>query len=566
MYTLDKIKKKIADDINHSLGTKQVKASDLVYPPDAKMGDLSLPCFSLANELGKNPAEIAGMIVGNISADKVVCSVKTVGPYVNFTLGKSELIKNVIKEIDKYKNEYGVSKTGKNERVMLEFSNGNTHKELHIGHLRNIIYGDSLTKILRANGFQPVPISYINDFGIHAAKTIWAYQEFYKNEPLPENKGYFLGKVYVRSSQELEKNQAGKATVNFIMKKIESREGEEYKLWQETRQWSIDQFAKVYTELNVHFEQIFYESDVIEKGRKIVQKLLIDGILRKSDGAVIADLEQFDLGVLVLLRSDGTSTYPVADLALAIEKFKKFKISKSIYIVDIRQSLYFKQLFKILEQLGYREEMIHLGYEFVKLPEGMMSSRTGNVITYEELREQVFAEAKKETKERHIDWSEEKISQTAWTLAISAIKFEMIKVGADQVITFDIDKALSFSGYTAAYIQYTYARIDSIIRKAGVAKLGINYELLSETKEKELIMKIAKYPEAVEQAGKNYNPAEIAKYIFELAQMVNDYYHQLPVLKAEGNLKNARLALISESNQVMSNGLALLGINVLREM
>lgn len=566
MYTLDKIKKKIADDINHSLGTKKVQANDLSYPPDGSMGDLSLPCFALSKELGKNPAETAGMIIGAVKTDNVITSVKTAGPYVNFTLGKGELAEDVLKEIAKSKENYGINNSGKSEKVMLEFSNGNTHKELHVGHLRNIIYGDSLTKILLANGYEAIPVSYINDFGIHVAKTLWAYQEFYKNEPLPENKGYFLGKVYVRASQELTSDPAGKVTVNFIMKKIEERKGEEYKLWEQTRQWSIEQFDKIYAELDVHFKKTFYESEVIEKGQKIVQDLLKKNILTKSDGAVIADLSKFNLSVLVVLRSDGTSTYPVADLALAIEKFKKYKIAKSIYIVDIRQSLYFKQLFKILEQLGYKEEMIHLGHEFVKLPDGMMSSRTGNVITFEELRDQMIAEAKSETKERHADWSEEKIQEVARTIAMAAIKFEMIKVGADQVITFDINRALSFNGYTAAYLQYTYARMNSIIRKAEVAKAKINYNLLAENIEKDLIIKLAKYPETIKRAGQEYNPAEITKYLFELAQMANDYYHQVPVLKADEDLKNARLVLIAEVNQVIKNGLELLGIKILNEM
>jgi len=568
MYTLEKIKKDLAAEINQALKIKAVKASDLAYPPDTKMGDLSLPCFAIAKELKKSPAEIASLIVSKVKADGVIAAVRTAGPYVNFILRSSELVASIIKEIVSKKEEYGVNTSGRSKKVMLEFSNGNTHKELHIGHLRNICLGDSLTKILRANGYDSIPTSYINDFGIHTAKTLWAYEEFYKNETLPANKGYFLGKVYVRACQELEKDSAGKATVNFIMKKIESRQGEEYKLWQKTREWSIEQFAQIYAELGVNFVKIYYESDFIDEGQKIVKKLLKDGILKVSDNAVIADLEKYNLGVLVVLRSDGTATYPVADLALASEKFKKHKIDKSIYIVDVRQALYFKQLFKILELMGYKKEMVHLGYEFLKLPTGMMSSRTGHVITFEELRDQIFTHAQSETKTRHQDWDDKKINEVAQTLALGAMKFEMIKVSADQVITFDIEKALSFSGFTAAYLQYTYARLDSIIRKVNDQKVKakVGYELLAEPKEKELVMMLAKYSEAISRAGLEYNTAEIAKYLFELAQLANDYYHQIPVMKAEEKVKMARLALIISVNQVIKNGLGLLGINILTEM
>lgn len=566
MYTLDKIKKDLAAEINQALKIKIIKAPDFAYPPEVKMGDLSLPCFVIAKELKKSPAEVASLVIGKVKADGAIAAVRAAGPYVNFVLRQSELAAEVIKEIGIQKEKYGTNTSGHNKKVMLEFSNGNTHKEIHIGHLRNIFLGDCLTKILQTNGYDSIPISYINDFGIHVAKTIWALNEFYKGQPLPDNKGYFLGQIYVRACQELEKNPAGKATVNFIMKKIESRQGEEYKLWQQTREWSIEQFAGVYAELDVDFVKTYYESDVIDEGRKIVSKLLKDGILQVSDGAVIADLEKYNLGVLVVLRSDSTAAYPVADLALAQEKFKKHKIDKSIYLVDVRQSLYFKQLFKILELMGYKKEMVHLGYEFVKLPEGMMSSRTGQVITFEELRNQMFARAQAETKARHKDWDDEKINAIAETLTLGAMKFEMIKVSADQVITFDIEKSLSFSGYTAAYLQYTYARLDSILRKAATAKTKIDYSLLIEPKENDLIMKLAKYPEAIIKAGAEYNTAEIAKYLFELAQMANDYYHQVPILKAEAGARSARLQLIAGVNQVINNGLKLLGIKILQEM
>ena len=352
------------------------------------------------------------------------------------------------------------------------------------------------------------------------------------------------------------------------MKKIESRSGFYYKLWRKTRTWSIDGLAKIYKELGVKFDRIFYESDVIEKGLDMVAKLDKKGVLVKSQGAIIADLNKYNLGVLVFIRSDGTALYPVADLPLAEEKFKKYKINKSIYVVDVRQSLYFKQLFKLLELLGYKKEMKHLGYEFVKLPEGMMSSRSGLVITYEDLREQVIKKAVSETKKRHKNWSEKEVAEVVRKLVNGAMKFEMLKVGADKIITFDIEQALRFDGFTAAYLQYTCARINSINKKAKKQKnkKTIDYNNLSESKESRLIMKLAQYPETVELAGKNCAPNELAKYLFELAQEFNDYYHSVPVLKAKTAVRQARLALISAVRQTLENGLKLLGIEVMEEM
>jgi len=568
MPILEKIKQNIAEAVNEALKKETVKASDLVYPPKPEFGDLSLPCYNIAKLFNKSAVEMAEYLVGKVKLNDVVVAAKAIGPFINFTFNKTKLAQGAIEEILKNKHGYGLNKNGKNKKVMVEFSNANTHKEYHVGHLRNICYGDAVTKILAANGYKAMPVSYINDFGIHVAKTIWALEKFCKGKT-EADKGYFLGKVYVQACVELENNEAAKNEVGEIMKKIESRSGKEYKQWQKTRKWSIDGFNKIYKELGIKFEHIFYESEAIDKGMDMVAKLYAKHFLVKSQGAVIADLEKYGLGVLVILRSDGTALYPVADLPLAEEKFKKYKVDKSIYVVDVRQSLYFKQLFKVMELLGFKQEIKHLSYEFVKLPEGMMSSRTGNVITYEDLRVLALKKALVETKKRHKNWSEKKVSAVVYKLVNGAMKFEMLKVGADKVITFDIEQALRFDGYTAAYLQYTVARIQSILRKSKTTNFKsqkINFSNLVELKENQLVNKLAKYPEIVELAGERYAPDELAKFLFELAQELNDYYHAVPVLKAKTEIRQARLALIMAVKQVLENGLGLLGIETMEEM
>jgi arginyl-tRNA synthetase len=567
MHALEKIKLDIAKKINQALKKDLVKASDLIYPVNPKFGDLSLPCFELGKIFKKSSVQAAEWLLSEL-AKLEIYTVKAIGPYLNFTLDKKMLAENVIKEISKENENFGKNKGGKNKRVMIEYSNANTHKEYHVGHLRNIIYGDAITKLLSANGFKAIPVSYINDFGIHVAKTLWALTEFFKNEKLPKNKGYFLGKVYVHSNEEYEKQKTAKEKVSLIMKKIESRKGPEYELWKKTRQWSIEEHNKIYKELDVKFNHIYYESEVIGAGLDMAAELYKKNFLIKSEGAIIADLEKYNLGVLVFLRADGTALYPVADLSLAFDKFKKYKPENSIYIVDIRQDLYFKQLFKILELQGLKKNVLHLGYEFVKLPSGMMSSRIGNVITYEDLKEEMMKKELLEIKKRHQGWSDKKIKETAEKIVIGALKFEMIKIGREKIITFDINEALKFEGYTSIYLQYTYARIRSIFRKSNSKCQMANSkkELLREEKEACLILKMAKYPEIVAKAGANYEPSEIAKYLFELAQEFNDYYHSVPVLQAKKDIKVARLALINSINQIIANGLSLLGIEILEEM
>lgn len=568
---IEKIKQSIAEAINKIVKKDIVKATNLIYPPNQNFGDLSLPCFELAKEFKKTSVEMAEFLTSKIKLDNIILTTKVIGPYLNFILDKSKLATIIIEEILSAEQSYGLNNLGNKEKVMIEYSNANTHKEYHVGHLRNICYGDAVAKILLANGYKVSSVSYINDFGIHVAKTIWAYQSFYEKEKEPINKGYFLGKVYVRACEELEKNKEDKSAVGLIMKNIESRQGIDYQLWKETRQWSIDGFDKIYQKLKIKFDQIFYESEYIDNGLDMVVKLYQKFFLIKSEGAVIADLEKFNLGVLLFLRSDGTALYPVADLPLAIEKFKKYKINKSIYVVDARQSLYFKQLFKVLELLGFKQEMKHLSYEFVKLPEGMMSSRTGNVITFDDLYLQALEKALLEIKKRHQDWNDEKIKLVAKKIVIGVLKFEMIKVSADKVITFDIEQALRFDGFTSTYLQYTVARINSIMSKSKVESLKskkseVVLDNLKDIKEHFLIIKLAKYPEIIKIAGENYDPSEIAKYLFELAQEFNDYYHSVQILKTEEEIMQARLALIMAVKQVVMNGLELLGIEVVEEM
>ena len=565
MYFLEKKKLEIINAVNKILEQELVDASDIKYPPKREWGDIFLACFKLHKYSGMD-IDFANNLTKELDKDGIKAT--PAGSYINFTIINKELLaKEVISEINN-NLDYGKNDASQKKTIMIEFSNGNTHKETHIGHIRNITYGDAVSKILTANGNEVIPVSYINDFGIHVAKTLWALDKFYKNVEAGENKGFFLGQVYVRACEELKNNEEMNSEVGEVMKRIEAREGDNYSKWNETRLWTIKQLEKIYNDLNIKFQKTYYESEVVDEGKKLVDNYLSKGIFTESQGAIIADLEKYALGVLVVIRKDGTALYPVADLALAEKKFNDFNIDESIYVVDIRQGQYFKQLFRVLELAGYKKEMIHLGYDFVKLPSGMMSSRTGNVITYEELKDKMMAKTIEETKNRHTDWNEEKVKETARKISIGAIKFEMVKVGADAVITFDMEKALRFDGYTAAYIQYTYARINSIFRKADtdLDYSQIDFALLKEDKEKCIIMQLAKLPETVKKSGDNFNPSEIAKYLFELCQIVNDYYHAFPVLKEEENIKIARLAMLDAANHVIANGLGLLGIETMEEM
>jgi len=565
LTVLDNLKQQISVEL-------KLKEANFSYPPNSSLGDLSLACFEMAKEQKKNPAEMANelakSLLGQKKLQKYFSEIKAVGPYLNFYISPSYLANRVIISVKKNKKKYGQNDFGKKSKIMIEYSNGNTHKEYHVGHLRNITYGDAVNRLISANGYESIPVSYINDFGIHVAKTIWNWQRNKKYSESNEDKGYLLGKCYSEAAQELNEHPEYKEAVVNIMKDIEARQGESYALWQETREWSIRYFDSIYSELGIKFKQIFYENQFVDAGLSLVKNMIASGQLVKSEGAIIANLETYGLGVLPVIRTDGTALYPVADFALATEKFKKYHVSESIYVVDVRQGLYFQQLAKIFELLGYKQKIKHLGYDFVTLPDGMMSSRTGNVITYEELKTKILDKLISETKKRHEDWTNDRIRQVSWNLAISTIKFEMLKVSADKIITFNFEDALRFDGYTACYLQYGYVRLKSILRKEAWSLFGgaANLNMLKEQKEKELLLKLARYPEVIKIAGEKYNPSEVTKYLFELVQLFNDYYHGTSILKSEPKVRRARLALVKAIAQVLINGFEVLGLKIVEEM
>lgn len=564
-YILKKIKDDLALELN-------LEAALFSYPPNISLGDISYPCFSLAKDNKISPNEVAKRLkektLNNKDLIKIFSHIEVDGAYLNFFIKNNYLAKEVISSVKGGKDLYGSEKIISKKAVMVEYSNGNTHKEYHVGHLRNIVYGEAVKNLIKSQGSRVVPVSYVNDFGIHVAKTIWNWRLNPVFSERPENKGYLLGRCYSEASKKLASNPELKADVALIMKNIERREGADYDLWKKTRDWSIDYFAAIYKDLNIKFSDIFYESEVIEKGLEMADDFLKKGIFKKSEGSIIADLNEYSLGVLPIIRSDGTALYPVADLALASYKFDKYKLDSSIYVVDKRQSLHFKQLFKVLSLAGYKEKMVHLPYDFVTLPEGMMASRTGNVVSYENLKDKLYKKLNLETKNRHEDWTESRLKKVVESLSMSTIKFEMLKVNAEKIITFDLDEASRSEGFTACYVLYAYARMKSIIRKGGFTNLfcKANLDLLTEQKEKELLLKIAKYPELVKIAADKHNPADVIKYIFELSQVFNDYYHNHNILKVDKELKLARLELLKSLAQVMLNGFSIVGIEALEEM
>lgn len=566
-YIILKIKKQIIDLISQVIEVDfDLHKLEVVVPPDSTMGDLAVPCFYLSKLTRQSPNQVAEDLAEKINPGGVIKEIKNVGPYLNFFIDPEILSKSVNTEIQKSKDSYGSAKKSP-EKIMLEFSQPNTHKEFHVGHLRNAILGNSLVNLLRFSGHKVIAANYIGDIGAHVAKCLWAYDKFYQAKELPENKGKFLGQIYTESSQKIESNPEYKKEVDEVLQKLEAGDKKWTALWKKTRKWSLDDFDNIYKILGIKFDHFFYESEVEKPGKKMVAELLEKGIAQKSEGAVIIDLEKYNLKQFLLLKSDGSSLYSTKELALAKLKFEKFKIDESVVVVDSRQSFYLQQFFKTMEVIGFDKKMIHIPYEFVTLKNGAMASRKGNVVLFEDFYNQVIDRATIETKKRHEDWLDKKINEVARKIALSAIKFNMLKVGNNSIITFDIDEALSFDGFSGPYIQYTCSRISSILKKAKITTFStIDYAKINSDLEKEILLQLASFPEVVIESAKNYDPSQVAKYLFDLSRLFSAFYQKMPIINSSKETKEARLVLVDSIRKVLVNGLDLLGIEPLDQM
>lgn len=532
-------------------------------PPSSEMGDFAVPCFSLASKMKMNPHEIALKLRENILASKEFEDIQVEGPYINFFVDKKSVALNLIKEVLNEKENYGKNNLGKQNKTMIEFSQPNTHKAFHVGHIRGTSLGESLARIFEFCGENVIRANYSGDTGMHIAKWIWCYKKYHSKEKLKDDESW-IASIYVDAVKRLGKNKKFQKEADEINRKLDSKESKELnKLWEKTRKLSIKSWDKIYRELNTHFDMHFFESEVEQRGKEISKELMEKGIAQINDGAVIIKFDDINLGVWVLLRKDGTVLYSAKDLALAEKKFRDFNINKSIYVIGSEQNLHFQQLFKTLQLIGFNAKIIqHVSFDLVRLPTGKMSSRTGENIIYSDFMKDMLIYAKKRIRERTGKIKKEELEKKALALSISAMKYFMLKQNPGKTIIFNKEEALNFEGDTGPYIQYSYARANSILKKSKSKKELTISEF--NPKEIELLNKLSHFKEAVIKSYLNLSPSIIAHYSYQLAQIFNEFYHECPVIGSENEA--FRLKLVEISKQILKNSLNLLGIEVLEEM
>jgi arginyl-tRNA synthetase len=537
-------------------------------PPNPKMGDLACNvAFQLAKELKKNPKEIAEKLVSELELPEEVAAAKTIGPYINFFLNREIFAGKVVREA--LKKGYGKGEK-KKKVVIVEFPSPNTNKPLHLGHMRNLALGESVSRIFDFNGFDVRRVNLNNDRGIHICKSMLAYQKWGKGKEPDKKSDHFVGDYYVLFNQKVKEDPGLEEDARDMLRKWEAKDKEVHALWKKMNSWAFKGFDETYKRFGAKkFDKVYMESETYEKGRGIVMDGLAKGVFYKDGtGAVLVDLEKEGLGEKVLLRADGTTVYITQDLYLANVKHEDFKYDKSVYVVAHEQDYHFDVLFKLLKILGYpfADGCYHLSYGMVYLPEGKMKSREGTVVDADDLIDEMNARAKEEIKQRNKEMPDKKIEDIADDIGVGAIKFYLLNYSAQKDFTFDPKQSISFEGETGPYVQYAAVRAERILEKAKDFKVG-NLDLLADEKEYELVKHLAKFPDVVRIAGEDYKPSDVANYAYTLADRFSQFYNDVRVLQAESeSLKNARLSLVKASKQVLENCLWLLGMEVPERM
>ena len=538
---------------------------------------VAAPLFPLAaadpNKSGPVPqhaqalAEKLGEYLGDIPGIRRKEALKG---YLNLYFDSKQYARYVIETIIKAGKTYGQQPNG-GQTVMVEYSNPNTHKPLHVGHLRNVILAGSICNILEASGKKVIRANYIGDIGLHVIKWMCNYEMYHAGEQPAQDKMRWMADLYAEADRRYNDQEGFEEAVRAYFKRWDEGDQDIYALWLKTRQWSMDGFAQVYELLGEHFDRIYFESDVEESGKVLVEELIKRGIASdgRPENPVIVDLDHIlgtkeEYRVAVVLRSDGTSLYATKELPLAIMKFDEYELDQSVYVIDVRQSLHMKQMQKILELMGFdwAKKIYHLAYEIVNLPGNVvMSSRDGTVVLLDDLVREATQRALEVVREKNPDLDEGTMQDVAEKVGIGAIKFPMISREVNKIVTFDWESALDFNGQSAPYIQYASVRANSLLRRAetsGKNAAVFDYEL--ESSEINLIEKLSKLPDEIMKAAREFKTSILTAYAYELAKSFNDFYNQCQVLKADENVRASRLALVEASRITLEKVLNLLGI------
>lgn len=549
-------------------------------PPKPELGDLAFPMFAFAKVFRTAPQQIAGAVSEAVSGlpEAAAATVNTAGPYVNVSLDRSQVIGEVLRAVLSDGAAYGRTTSLAGQRTMIEFSNPNTNKPLHLGHMRNDALGESVSRILSANGADLRKVNIVNDRGVHICQSMLGYKKFGEGRT-PESEGmksdHFVGEYYVKFSTWAKEHPEAHEEARAMLRAWEQGDPDVMALWETMRGWVLDGFNETYEATGVSFDEVYYESKTYLLGKSEILKGLEKGVFyREEDGSVWVDLEPINLDKKVLIRSDGTSLYMTQDVGTVIERHKDWPFDRMIYVVAVEQRYHFQVLFYVLSLLGFEwaESLYHLAYGMVNLPEGKMKSREGTVVDADDILKQLEDLAVEEIRTKEREEAVGDLRGTAKAIALGALHYYLLQVSAFKDMVFDPKKSISFTGDTGPYLQYMGARLCSMLRKYDESPEqygggALKPALLREDLEWELVKKLASLPEVVEKAGDEYNPSYLTEYLFDLGKVFSRYYHDNPVLHNEDrDLLESRVTLVRAVRQVLENALPLVCIPFLETM
>lgn len=534
-------------------------------PPKPEMGDFAFPCFRLAKSYHKAPPMIAQDLKESIGDQAFLSEIKVIGGYLNFYVDKAQYAQQII---DKYNNatDYGCSDQGKDKTICIDYSSPNVAKNFHVGHLRTTIIGNSLYKIFSKLGYKVVRINHLGDWGTQFGKLIVAYKKWGSREAVEEKGIEELMDIYVKFHEEAEKDDSLNDEARAWFLKMEQGNEEALDIWQWFRDISLKEFMRVYNILGMEFDSFAGESFYRDKTADVIKRLTDDGLLKESQGAMIVPLDEYDMPPCIVAKKDGSSIYATRDLAAILYRKATYNFDRCLYVTGLEQKLHFAQVFKVIELMGndYAKNLVHIPYGLVSLKSGKISSRKGNVIFAEDLLRESINKTTSIIEEKNPDIPDKE--EVAKQVGIGAIIFNDLYNQRIKDVIFDWNKLLNFDGETGPYVQYTYARASSVLRKIGEVPDTIDYTLLTDEASIGLLKEIERYPQVIKDAAERYEPSVIARYSIDLAHAFNKFYHECQINVEDETTKYTRTNVVKIARYIIKDALSLLGIQCPEQM
>lgn len=536
-------------------------------PANSDMGDYAFPCFKLAKVMRKAPPLIAAEISEKLVKPDFIKEIKVVGAYINFFTEKGVYAKEVLTPVIEMGADYGKSDIGNGKTIVIDYSSPNIAKPFHVGHLRSTVIGNAIYKIYQKLGYKCVGINHLGDWGTQFGKLIVAYKKWGSEEAVKQGGISELMRIYVKFHDEAEKDPSLDDEARAWFVKMQEGDNEALTLWRWFYDISIKEFDRVYDMLGVKFDAYTGESFYNDKMDAVVQELKDKGLLKESQGAMIVDLSEENMAPCLIIRKDGGTLYATRDITAAIYRKKTYNFDKCLYLTALDQNLHFAQWFKVIEKMGYEwsKDLVHVPFGLVSLETGKLSTRKGNVVLMEQLLNEAISETMKIINDKNPDLPDKE--NVAKQVGIGAVIFNDLYNNRIKDVVFSWSRMLNFDGETGPYVQYTHARACSVLKKADYVKTAdVDYSLLTDDASVDVCKLIEKYPAKIAEAAAKYEPSILTRHLVDIAQAFNKFYHDNAILTSDEKTRNSRLAVVYTVKEVLSSGLALLGINAPEQM